>query len=86
MKDTIEVKEKKDRDAFFNWADPFLISDQLSEEERMISETAASFANKELSMRVEKAYNEEIIDKAFSNSWEKPDCRCTIPRNLGVRS
>ena len=46
MKDTIEVKEKKDRDAFFYWADPFLISDQLSEEERMISETAASFDNR----------------------------------------
>ena len=32
MKDTIEVKEKKDKAASFNWADPFLISDQLSEE------------------------------------------------------
>ena len=53
MKDTIEVKEKKVRDAFFNWADPFLITDQLSDEERMISETAASFANKELRVRVE---------------------------------
>ena len=47
MKDTIEVKEKKDKEVSFNWADPFLISDQLSEEERMISETASSFANKE---------------------------------------
>ena len=63
MKDTIEVKEKKDKEAPFNWTDPFLISDQLSEEERMISETAASFANKELTVRVERAYNEEIIDK-----------------------
>ena len=44
MKDIIEVKEKKDKEAFFNWADPFLISDQLLEEERMIRETAASFA------------------------------------------
>ena len=61
MKDTIEVKEKKDKEAFFDWADPFLISDQLSEEERMISETAASFANKELSVRVERAYNLSLI-------------------------
>ena len=65
MKDTIEVKEKKDKGASFNWADPFLISDQLSEEERMISETAASFASKELSVRVERAYNEEIIDEGI---------------------
>ena len=84
MKDTIEVKEKKDRDAFFNWADPFLISDQLSEEERMISETAASFANKELSMRVEKAYNEEIIDNGiFKLMGETGLLGCTIPEEFG---
>ena len=84
MKDTIEVKEKKDRDAFFNWADPFLISDQLSEEERMISETAASFANKELSTRVEKAYNEEIIDNGiFKLMGETGLLGCTIPEEFG---
>ena len=65
MKDTIEEKEKKGKKASFNWADPFLISDQLSEEERMISETAASFANKELGVRIEKAYNQEIIDEGI---------------------
>ena len=84
MKDTIEVKEKKDRDAFFNWADPFLISDQLSEEERMISETAASFANKELSVRVEKAYNEEIIDEGiFKLMGDTGLLGCTIPEEFG---
>ena len=84
MKDTIEVKEKKERDAFFNWADPFLISDQLSEEERMISETAASFANKELSVRIEKAYNEEIIDEGiFKLMGDTGLLGCTIPEEFG---
>ena len=84
MKDTIEVKEKKDRDAFFHWADPFLISDQLSEEERMISETAASFANKELSVRIEKAYNEEIIDQGiFKLMGDTGLLGCTIPEEFG---
>ena len=69
MKDTIEVKEKKDKQAFFNWADPFLISDQLSEEERMITKTARSFAEKELSTRVEKAYNEEISHESHSKYY-----------------
>ena len=84
MKDTIEVKEKKDKQAFFNWADPFLISDQLSEEERMITETARSFAEKELSTRVEKAYNEEIIDKSiFKLMGETGLLGCTIPEEFG---
>ena len=84
MKDTIEVKEKKDKQAFFNWADPFLISDQLSEEERMITETARSFADKELSTRVEKAYNEEIIDKSiFKLMGETGLLGCTIPEGFG---
>jgi len=84
MKDTIEVKEKKDKQAFFNWADPFIISDQLSEEERMITETARSFANKELSTRVEKAYNEEIIDKSiFKLMGETGLLGCTIPEEFG---
>ncbi len=84
MKDTIEVKEKKVRDAFFNWADPFLITDQLSDEERMISETAASFANKELSVRVEKVYNEEIIDEGiFKLMGETGLLGCTIPEEFG---
>ena len=84
MKDTIEVKEKKDKQAFFNWADPFLISDQLSEEERMITETARSFADKELSTRVEKAYNEEIIDKSiFKLMGETGLLGCTIPEEFG---
>ena len=84
MKDTIEVKEKKDKQAFFNWADPFLISDQLSEEERMIRETARSFADKELSTRVEKAYNEEIIDKSiFKLMGETGLLGCTIPEEFG---
>ena len=84
MKDTIKVKEKKDKQAFFNWADPFLISDQLSEEERMITETARSFADKELSTRVEKAYNEEIIDKSiFKLMGETGLLGCTIPEEFG---
>ncbi len=84
MKDTIEVKEKKEKEASFNWADPFLISDQLSEEERMISQTAASFANKELSVRVERAYNEEIIDEGiFKLMGETGLLGCTIPEEFG---
>ena len=43
----------------FVWNDPFLLDDQLSDEERMIKESAAAFAEAELMPRVEEAYLEE---------------------------
>ncbi|SEJ89662.1 Acyl-CoA dehydrogenase [Marinovum algicola] len=46
----------------FNWADPFLLDDQLSEEDRMISDTAHQFAQDSQLPRVEKAYLNEHTD------------------------
>ncbi len=43
----------------FIWNDPFLIEDQLTEEERRIRDAAAAFAKSELLPRVEEAYLEE---------------------------
>ncbi|MCA0941381.1 acyl-CoA dehydrogenase [Salipiger pacificus] len=48
--------------ASFNWEDPFLFSEQLTEEERMISDTANAFAQDKLLPRVEHAYLEEQTD------------------------
>lgn len=46
----------------FVWEDPFLFDDQLSEEERMIRDTAKSFAEQELSPIIEDAYMREETD------------------------
>ncbi|WP_420865983.1 acyl-CoA dehydrogenase family protein [Bradyrhizobium elkanii] len=46
----------------FAWEDPFLLDDQLSEEERMIGEAAKVFAETELLPRVQDAYLEEKTD------------------------
>jgi glutaryl-CoA dehydrogenase len=46
--------------ASFNWADPFDIEGQLTEEERMIRDAAHGFAQSELQPRVIDAYREEI--------------------------
>jgi glutaryl-CoA dehydrogenase len=48
--------------AAFTWEDPFLLDDQLSEEERMIRDAAAAFAADRLATRVEKAYLDEQTD------------------------
>ena len=46
----------------FVWDDPLRLEEQLSEEERMIAETARAFAAAELAPRVEAAYLEERTD------------------------
>ena len=49
----------------FSWEDPFLLDDQLTEDERMIRDSAAAFAAEKLSPRVEAAYLEEKTDPAI---------------------
>ncbi|WP_449045821.1 acyl-CoA dehydrogenase [Paracoccus versutus] len=50
----------------FSWSDPFLLEDQLTEEERMIRDSAAAFAADRLAPRVEAAYlNEETDPEIF---------------------
>jgi glutaryl-CoA dehydrogenase len=49
----------------FNWEDPFLLDDQLEEDERMIRDTAAAFAADKLAPRVQDAYLNETTDPAI---------------------
>ena len=49
----------------FQWDDPLLLESQLTEDERMIRDTAREFAAKELKPRVERAYLEERTDPAL---------------------
>jgi len=48
--------------AAFNWEDPFLIDEQLTEDERMIRDSAQAFARDVLLPRIEKAYLDETAD------------------------
>ena len=48
--------------ASFVWNDPFLLDDQLSEDERMIRDGAAAFCADKLAPRVEDAYLNETTD------------------------
>jgi len=49
----------------FNWADPFDLEAQLTEEERMVQKTAHSYAHDKLQPRVLKAFREEKTDVAI---------------------
>ncbi len=48
--------------AQFNWEDPFLLEQQLSEEERMVKETTRQYAQDKLQPRVREAYRKEETD------------------------
>jgi glutaryl-CoA dehydrogenase len=53
--------------ATFNWEDPFLLDDQLTNEERIIRETARTYAEEKLLPRIIEAYLEEKTDRAIFN-------------------
>ncbi|MBF9034332.1 acyl-CoA dehydrogenase [Rhodobacterales bacterium HKCCE2091] len=68
----------------FNWADPFLLDDQLSEEERMIRDAAAAFAGDRLMPRVERAYLDETTDpEVFREMGGSGLLGVTIPEEYG---
>ncbi|MEO3385876.1 acyl-CoA dehydrogenase [Mesorhizobium sp. CAU 1741] len=80
---TLKPKERPDLSSF-NWEDPFLFDDQLSEEERMIRDSAAEFANQSLRPRVEKAYLDEVTDpEIFREMGALGLLGVTIPEEYG---
>ena len=46
----------------FSWEDPLLFTEQLNEEERLISETARAFAREKLMPRIVDAFAEETVE------------------------
>ncbi len=49
----------------FQWDDPFLLEDQLTEDERLIRDTARGYAQDKLEPRVRLAYRNETFDPAI---------------------
>jgi len=68
----------------FTWDDPFLLEDQLSEEERMIRDSANAYAQGRLQPRVEHAYLAEETDpEIFREMGEVGLLGVTIPEEYG---
>ncbi len=68
----------------FNWQDPFLFETQLSEEEKMIRDTANSYCQSKLLPRVRDAFRNEYTDPAiFSEMGELGLLGVTIPEEFG---
>jgi glutaryl-CoA dehydrogenase len=70
--------------ASFNWEDPLLLDQQLSDEERMVRNSAQQFAQAKLAPRVLEAFRNEYTDPAiFREMGETGLLGATIPEIYG---
>ena len=70
--------------ASFDWADPFRLADQISEDETMIYESAKAFAEDKLRPRIVEAYRTESTDRSiFNEMGELGLLGLTIPEEYG---
>ena len=53
------------KDAHFNWEDPLDLEGELTEEERMVRDTARGYAQDKLMPRVIEAYRNETVDRTL---------------------
>ncbi|WP_299732461.1 acyl-CoA dehydrogenase [uncultured Tateyamaria sp.] len=83
-----EAKILKAKDApdlgSFDWADPFRLSQQLSEDERMIQDSAAAYAQEKLAPRIVEAFADETTDPdIFREMGEMGLLGVTLPEEYG---
>jgi glutaryl-CoA dehydrogenase len=70
--------------ANFNWPDPFLLDNQLNEDDRMLREAAAQFAQNELQPLIVDAYREATVNPSlFPKMGEAGLLGATIPEEYG---
>ena len=70
--------------ANFTWNDPFLLNDQLAENERMMRDAAHAYAQEKLQPRVVEAFSTEQTDpKIFREMGDMGLLGITIPEDYG---
>ena len=62
------------RPAAFSWADPFLLDDQLTDEERMIRDAARDYCQDKLLPRVLEANRHETFDREIMTEMGEMGC------------
>lgn len=68
----------------FNWEDPLLLDSVLSEEERIIRDSAHQYCQEKLQTRVLEANRHEIFDREIMNELgEMGLLGCTLPEQYG---
>ncbi|WP_420863142.1 acyl-CoA dehydrogenase [Algirhabdus cladophorae] len=79
----IKTKDAPDLNSF-DWADAFYLEDQLTEDERMLRDGAASFAQDKLQPRVVEAYREATVaPEIFKEMGDAGLLGLTVPEEYG---
>ncbi len=82
-KPTLRAKDAPDLGKF-SWDDPFRLSDQMTEDERMIAASAGAYAQEKLQPRITSAFqNEETDPDIFREMGEMGLLGTTIPEEYG---
>ena len=80
---SLRAKDQPDLGSF-QWDDPFRLADQLTEDERMIAESARAYAQEKLQPRILDAYMDESTDPAiFREMGDMGLLGTTIPEEYG---
>ena len=78
------MTKSKYHEPSFDWADPMLFNQQLTEEERLIRDTARDFSQDKLMPRVLEANRNEVFDREIMNEFgEFGFLGSTIPEEYG---
>ena len=86
MSATAPILKPKDQPdlSTFQWDDPFRLGDQLTEDERMIAESARAYAQEKLQPRILEAFQDEKTDAAiFREMGDMGLLGTTIPEEYG---
>jgi glutaryl-CoA dehydrogenase len=84
MNEVAKAPKSKTVQTSFKWDDPFLLEDQLSEDERMIRDAARAFAEAELTPRINAAYMDETSDPGlFKLMGQSGLLGVTVPEEYG---
>ena len=68
----------------FDWSDPFGLNEQLTEDERLVSDTAEGYAQEKLQPRVTEAYLKESFDREILREMGQLGLLgATIPQEYG---
>ena len=68
----------------FDWQDPLYLDAELSEDERMIAQSAKAYANEKLAPRITEAYaNETVAPEIFKEMGDMGLLGITIPEQYG---
>ena len=82
-KPMLKAKDAPDLSSY-DWADPFMLEDQLTEDERLTRDRARAFAQEKLQPRVINAYREEeVAPEIFRQMGDMGLLGITVPEEYG---